>query len=37
MKNRILGFFLSVASVYMVMSLLTMLFVDMLSNFVFTM
>jgi hypothetical protein len=37
MKKRILGFFLSVASVYMVMSLLTMLFVDMLSNFVFTM
>jgi len=37
MKKRILGFFLSVASVYMVMNLLTMLFVDMLSNFVFTM
>jgi len=37
MKKRILGFFLSVASVYMVMSLLTMLLVDMLSNFVFTM
>jgi len=37
MKKRILGFFLSVASVIMVMNLLTMLFVDMLSNFVFTM
>lgn len=35
-KKRVLGYFLSVASVYLTMSYLTKLFIDMMSNFAFS-
>lgn len=36
MKKRVLGYFLSAASVYLTMSYLTKLFIDMMSNFTFS-
>ncbi len=36
MKKRVIGYFLSAASVYLTMSYVAQLFLQMLSNFAFT-
>ena len=36
MKRKVMGYFLSVASVYLTMSFLTKVFLDMIGNFTFS-
>jgi len=36
MKRKVIGYFLSVASVYFAMSFLTKIFLDMIGNFTFS-